>query len=101
MWNGSCNILDDSSAEICSPSKSEDVEVFNMIAGISESGTLIKHIPYNCNVIQSKNGAKINVNMNSYKVVNKMKDYAWNPSLCACECDKDCEIDEYLKNYAC
>ena len=48
MWNGSCNILDDSSAEICSPSKSEDVEVFNMIAGISESGTLIKHIPYNC-----------------------------------------------------
>ena len=39
--------------------------------------------------------------MNSYKVVNKMKDYAWNPSLCACECDKDCEIDEYLKNYAC
>ena len=39
--------------------------------------------------------------MNSYKVVNKMKDYAWNPSLCACEWDKDCEIDEYLKNYAC
>ena len=53
------------------------------------------------NVIESKNGAKINVNMNSYKVVNKMKDYAWNPSLCACEWDKDCEIDEYLKNYAC
>ena len=39
--------------------------------------------------------------MSSYKVVNKMKDYAWNPSLCAREWDKDCKIDEYLKNYAC
>ena len=30
-----------------------------------------------------------------------MKDYAWNPSLCARDWDKDCKIDEYLKNYAC
>ena len=37
--------------------------------------------------------------MSSWKVVNKMKDYAWNPSLCAGEWDKDCEIDEYLENY--
>ena len=28
-------------------------------------------------------------------------DYVWNPSTCACECDKDCEIDEYLKNSTC
>ena len=26
------------------------------------------------------------------------EDYAWNPSICACECDKDCEVGEYLKN---
>lgn len=25
------------------------------------------------------------------------EDYAWNPSICCCECDKDCEIGEYLK----
>ena len=25
------------------------------------------------------------------------KDYAWNSSLCACECDKDCNIGDYLK----
>ena len=30
-----------------------------------------------------------------------MKDYAWNPSLCAREWGKDREIDEYLKNYSC
>ena len=50
-------------------------------------------------MIQSKNRTKINVNVSSRKVVNKMKDYAWNPSLCAGEWDKDCEIDEYLENY--
>ena len=25
------------------------------------------------------------------------EDYAWNPSICASECDKVCDIDEYLK----
>ena len=24
--------------------------------------------------------------------------YASNPSICACWCDKDCEIDKYLKD---
>ena len=29
------------------------------------------------------------------------KNYAWNHSTCACEFDKHCEIDEYLKNCTC
>lgn len=29
------------------------------------------------------------------------KDYAWNSSLCACECDKDCNTGAYLKNCTC
>ena len=29
------------------------------------------------------------------------EDAAWNPSTCACECDKDCEISEYLKDCKC
>ena len=24
------------------------------------------------------------------------KDFIWNPSNCECECDKSCDIDEYL-----
>ena len=24
------------------------------------------------------------------------KTYAWNPGNCECECDKSCDIDEYL-----
>ena len=27
--------------------------------------------------------------------------YTWNPSICACECDKDCDIGEYLKYCEC
>ena len=29
------------------------------------------------------------------------EDYAWNPSICACQCNKDCGFDEYVKNCAC
>ena len=28
------------------------------------------------------------------------KDYAWNVSICACECDKNCDIS-ILKKYTC
>ena len=29
--------------------------------------------------------------------------YAWNPSKCECECDKSCDVGEYLnyENYKC
>ena len=40
------------------------------------------------NVIQSKNGIMINVN------VSVKKNKAWISNICACECDKDCHIDE-------
>ena len=56
------------------------------------------------NVVQS-NGIMININANEKKkkklCVCKEEDYAWNPSLITWECDKDCEIDEYLKIYFC
>ena len=29
------------------------------------------------------------------------KKYALNPTMCACECDKNCEIDRYLKHCTC
>ena len=29
------------------------------------------------------------------------EDYTWNVSISACVHDKNCEIDEYLKNYTC
>lgn len=40
---------------------------------------------------------------NNKKVCIKcmQKDHAWNHSTCAFECDKHCEIDEYLKDSIC
>ena len=35
------------------------------------------------------------------KPIKYFYDYAWNPSLCTCECDEDCEIGGYLKNCTC
>ena len=44
--NGSCNTLDDPFRRIWVPNKTEYVnsKVFNMIKGINEAKTLIKHI---------------------------------------------------------
>ena len=29
------------------------------------------------------------------------KGYIWNPSNCACDCDKSCGIGQYLNNKSC
>lgn len=48
-------------------------------------------------LIQSKNGIMVSADMSVRKAVKYpvcKEDYAWNPSICACECDKhwDSEI---------
>ena len=56
------------------------------------------------NSIQSKNSTKISVNAAVKKLIKHhvcKENYAWKPSTCACECDKHCEIDKYLKNCTC
>ena len=78
-----------------------------MITRISEWKTLIKQASCNCKC--KFDGRKCNTkqkwNNNKYQYQFKRstkhsvckEDYAWNPRICACECDKDCEIEEYLK----
>ena len=44
-------------------------------------------------------GMKINVDVNVKNWLIKVyvtKDFIWNPSNCECECDKSCDIGEYL-----
>ena len=51
-------------------------------------------------VMQNKNRIMISVNMGIKNPINHCvceEDYDWNLSICACECDKDCKIGEYLK----
>ena len=73
--NWSCNAVDDLYIKICVPSKTKDVNVtvFNMIANINESKTLVKHISYDCKCKFSS--ATCNSNQK------------WNNETCHCECD--------------
>ena len=73
--NWSCNAVDDLYIKICVLSKTKDVNVtvFNMIANINESKTLVKHISYDFKC--KFNSATCNSNQK------------WNNETCQCECD--------------
>ena len=49
-YNESCNAVDDLSAKIYVPNKTKDVNLkaFNLITGINEAKTLVKHISCDC-----------------------------------------------------
>ena len=52
------------------------------------------------NVIKIRDGIMIRANMNIKKKTKHRvwaEVYAWNPSICACKCDRDCGFGEYLK----
>ena len=44
--NGSCNVIDDLSTNICVPSETKDVsvKVFNMITRVNDAKRLVAHI---------------------------------------------------------
>ena len=72
-WVGSCNTLNNLFSKVCIPDKIEDLNLSasNLITGINESKTLIKHISCKCNVnlmeqnvSQINDGITINVDVN-------------------------------------
>ena len=91
---GSCNTLNDLSNKVCIPNKTEDLNlsVFNMITGINESKTLIKHISCECkckfdetksNSNQWWNNGKCRCEHKKHHVCEK--DYVCNPTTRNCE----------------
>ena len=72
---GSCNALNDLSNKACGPNETEDLNlsVFNMITGINESKTLIKHISCECEC--RFDGRKRKCNSGQW----------WNNNKCQCE----------------
>ena len=112
-FDGSCNTVEDSFCQIHVPNKIGDLslKVFTMIKGKNKSKTLVKHISckWKCgleveDVIQKKNEVMISVSIQVQKIIKHdvcEEDYMWNRSICACECDKDSGINEYLKQCTC
>ena len=97
--DGNCNTFDDSSNGICFQNETEDVNVtaFIMIIGINKSKILIKHISCNCRCNFEERICKLKEKWKYDKCQRKCKNqeniayedhYAWNPSTCACKCDK-------------
>ena len=62
-----------------------------MIARVNKAKALTKHILCDCKC--KFYGSKCNP--------NHKEDYGWNFRTCTCECHRNCDIDEYLKNCTC
>ena len=87
-----CNTLNDLSNKACVPNKTEDLNLslFNMITGINESKTLIKHISCESkckcdrtNVSQINGGITISIDV-SVKNIMYVKKIIWIPATCNC-----------------
>ena len=106
--SGSYNNINDPYAKLCVPDvvKNINVKVFNLMSFTN----LTKHIEWHetCK-------SKCRLDASAYdkcrcecreELSDKQrcdKRFIWNPSNCNCECDKSCDIGEYLdyKNYKC
>ena len=102
---GSSNTVEDPFDRCVFPVK--HLKVFNMIKGINKSKILRKHITYECRCefLSRKYNAKYWSNDKCQCERNEptkhcvcQENYACNPSIWACECDKYCDICEYLED---
>ena len=107
--DGSCNTVEDPFGRIFVPNKMDNVnlKVFSMIKGINKSKTLVKYISCKyrcefevgkCNLKKLKNGKCHCKSKKPIKHGVCKEDYPRSPSLCACDCGKDCEISKFLKD---
>ena len=87
--------------KVCIPNKTEDLNlrVFNMIPGINESKTLLKHISCECKCKFDGRKSNSNQKWNNDKRWCECKkhnigekDYIWYPATCSCK------NGEYLAN---
>ena len=110
--SGNCNNISDPYARICVPDnvKNLNVKVFNLISLTDEARHIKWHESCRCIcrldrtifVTVKKDGMKINVDANVKNYLIKVyARFTLNPSSCKCECDKSCNIGEYLDNKNC
>ena len=113
---GDCNNINDPIAKLCVSDvvKNMNNKVFNLLAKINETRKMIWHetckcvcrLPSaGCNDRQERNENKCTCECKE-DLISKLtcdKGYMWSPSTCLSECDKCCEICQYLdyKNCVC
>ena len=113
---GSCNNINDPFAKLCilDVVKNINVKVFNLMSRINEMRGIVCHETCKCvcrlteaicNAKQVWNKDKCHCECKE-DLINKLvwdKGYISNPSTCSCECDKLCDVGQYLdyKNCVC
>ena len=104
-YDGSCNAIGDHSSWICVVNIREDInlKIIKMTITANKSKTLRKHTSCNCRWKFDVTKCNSNQKWNNYKYkCNCKKPIKIMLSVAMYvdkECDKDCEIEEYLKNY--
>ena len=88
-----------------------DIKVFNWTSGVNETRFLVQHrsCKSKCKFNESLFNLKRKWNHDEYQCECKeldnwgycKKDYMSNPSMCDCECNKACKIDNYLDAKSC
>ena len=112
--SGNCNNINDPMAKLCVPDivKNMNVKVFYMLARINETRKITWHESCKCICRSTKAvcNNKQEWNENKCKCVRKEdlidklvcdKGYIWNPSTCTCDCNKYCEVGQYLDYDVC
>ena len=114
-YKGSCNTIYDPYGKLCVPDtiKNININVFNLMPKTNETSHIKWHKTCKCkcrldaSVCNNKQGRNEGKCRCEYKeLIDKGicdEGFIWNPSNCECECDKSCDIGEYLdyKNCKC
>ena len=107
--SGNCNNINDPEAKLCAPDivKNMNIKVFNMLAKINETKKITWHETCKCvcRFTKAVCNDKQEWDENECKreciedLIDKLKcdkGYMCNPSTCTCECNKYCEVGQYL-----
>ena len=106
--SGSCNNINDSYAKICVPDviKNLNVKVFNLMSRTNKTGHIEGHETCKCKCRLDGSVCNNKRHSNNDKCRCECKELIhkgvhdkgsiWNPSICECECDKSCDVGEYL-----
>ena len=109
--SGNCNNINSPYAKICVPDviKNLNVKVFNLMSKNNETRHIKWYETCICRLDKIIYNNKQRCNQDKCRCECKElidkgicdKGFFWNPSNCECECDKSCNIGEYLDYSSC
>ena len=111
-FRGSCNNIDDPFAKLCIPDvlKNINLKIFDLMSRINKTES---HETCKCKCRLDASVCNNEQRLNNDKSRCEYKElivrgicdkgFIWNPGNCNCECDKSCDVEEYLdyKNFKC